>query len=498
MHHRYALLAAATVALTAVQTLNGQWSSDMWEHVAVVRELITRPFDPAHPQILSDAAHPGFSPYTVALGVVGGVTGTSALTVLSAAAVLNVALLLAAWHAFVVAVTENRRAPFWSLLFMLLLWGASPYRYSGFFGLNSIGFVAPFPSTFATAVALITIVGALRLTGAPSVAHLLGVGVGTALVVLVHPLSAPWLLAALAAVGITRLRGLRSWLGALLALGLTITICLLWPYYSFVELLRGTGDLEALNASMYTDVLVRLLPAMLGLVVIVRRFRAHPRDLLALFLIGASSLWLLGAVTNNTSYGRSLAFVVIVLHVALADGVGRLEARAHWRHASRRDQVGAAALAALLVLGLVTTSPGWVRMIPPPLLSASLRDADELVRPEEAFELLVGNVGRTEVVLSPHPSDNRIIPALAGRTLTLAAPRPFVDDLEARAVAQRDYVDRATTVAERRAIETRYDVRFVLLRTDDAMDRLLLERLRAEGAAVVAGTDELVLVALDR
>jgi hypothetical protein len=498
LRHRYALLATGVTVLTAIQTRNGQWSSDMWEHVAVVRELIAHPFDPAHPQIRSDAPHPGFSPYTVALGVIGRATGATAVTVLSAAAVGNVVLLLVAWRAFVLEVTRNRRAPFWSLLFALLLWGVSPYRYSGFFGLSSIGFVAPFPSTFATAVALATIVSAVRFARGGSAGHLLWVGTGTALVVLVHPLSAPWLMLALAAVAGTGLRDRRSWAGAAGALALAVVLCLLWPYYSTLDLLSGSGELEALNESMYTDVLLRLFPALLGLIVVVRRSRADPRDLLGWFLLGSAGLWLVGAVTGNTSYGRSLAFVVIVLHVALADGVSRLEATYRWRDAPRRAQLATAAIAALLLVGVVTTSSGWVRMVPEPLLPASVRDSPELVRPDEQYDLLIGPVGRTDVVVGAHQRDNRIIPALAGRTLVLAVPRPFIDDLDERARAQRAYTDPTTDAGRRRAIEDRYDVRFVLLGSRDAEDQQLLDQLRSEGATVEAETDDFVLLALAR
>ena len=57
--HRYALLALVVLVLTGIQTLNGQWSTDMWEHVAVVRELIAHPFDPSHPLVLLRRHPPG-------------------------------------------------------------------------------------------------------------------------------------------------------------------------------------------------------------------------------------------------------------------------------------------------------------------------------------------------------------------------------------------------------------------------------------------------------
>ncbi len=152
--HRYLVLSAVTVIGVAIQTANGQWSTDMWQHVAVVRELIARPVDPTHPLVRAATTHPDYSPYTVALGLIGHVTGRGAIAVLSLAAVLNVVLLMGALWLFVIEITDNRRAPFWALLFLLLLWGFEPLRASGVFGLNSIGFGAPYPSAFAAPVAL--------------------------------------------------------------------------------------------------------------------------------------------------------------------------------------------------------------------------------------------------------------------------------------------------------------------------------------------------------
>ena len=107
VRHRYAVLAVLVTVLTTVQTVNGQWSSDMWEHVAVVRELIARPFDPSHPQVLSDATHPGFSPYTVTLGLLGHAFDIDAVTLLSLAAVLNVVLVLVTLRLLVLEATAN-------------------------------------------------------------------------------------------------------------------------------------------------------------------------------------------------------------------------------------------------------------------------------------------------------------------------------------------------------------------------------------------------------
>lgn len=508
MRHRYALLATTVTVLVGVQTLNRQWSTDMWEHVAVVRELIAHPFDPSHPQVVADAPHPSFSPYTVLLGLLGHAFGAEAVTVLSVAAVVNVVLLLVALRHLVLEITANGRAPFWALLFVLALWGFSPYRYSGFFDLNSIGFVAPYPSTFATAAGFATLVAALRFTRERRARQLAFVVIGTLLVVLVHPLSAPWLGLGLGAVVLHARPDRRTLLRLVAAGGLAFGLCLLWPYFPLLDLVRDSPSLGDLNRSMYTDVVARLFPALLGLAVILRRWRADHRDLLALLLAGPVALYVAGAVTGNSSYGRSLAFVVVVLHVALADGVGRLEAAPRTGH-GRAWWLGAGALAGLLVLGLVTTSGGWIRMVPEPLLPASTRESDALVRPDEQYAFLADVVGPEEVVVGTSQADGRIIPAIAGRTLVAVQPghrtdatddavvaRPFVEDADDRQRAHRAYLDPALDTAARQAIEDRYAIRFVLLHRGSDRDADLYGVLRGSGATVAYEDATFVLVEL--
>jgi len=147
-------------------------------------------------------------------------------------------------------------------------------------------------------------------------------------------------------------------------------------------------------------------------------------------------------------------------------------------------RVGAGVVAGLLLLGVVTTRTGWIRMVPEAALPASVRDSEELVRPDEELDFLVGIVGDDDVVVASRPSDNRVVPALAGRSLALVVPRPFVTDADARRQAQRRYLDPVTPAERRRAIEDQFDVRFVLLRTDQPRDRALLDVLQSEGATV--------------
>jgi hypothetical protein len=490
VRHRYAALVGVVTILGLIQTLNGHWSTDMWEHVAVVRGLIDDPFRSTPPLTLLD------TPYTVTLGALGHAFGASAVTMLSLAAIGNLLLLLVALRSFVIEATANRRAPFWALVFLLLLWGLSPYRFSGFFNLNSIGFVLPYPSTLATGIALLTLSAALRAMRNRRPVLFVAVAVGTTAVVLVHPITGSWLAVGLLAVGISRARVPRDWvwLGAAGAVGFALT--LLWPYYSLFDLLRDTSSYDAANKAMYRDVPTRLLPAVIGLWVIWRRFRADRRDLLAALLVGGLAIYAYGYMRDEYSYGRSLALIVLILDVAAADGVGRLEGRFRWGRATAWYRAGAVVLGALLVLGLVESRGGLVRMVPERLLPTSVRTSHELVRTDERYSFLEDRVGRNDVVIGSTDRDNQVIPAIAGRPLQPFWMAPVIPDIEARTAAQAEFLDPATASDRRAEIAARYNARFVLVHKREGTSASLVRVLEASGATLVYDRGDFQLVAL--
>jgi hypothetical protein len=490
LRHRYLVLGTIVTVLSAIQTANGQWSTDMWEHVAVVRGLIDDPFSATHPLELLD------TPYTVTLGVLGRLLGVDAITMLSVAAVANVVLLLVGLRLFVLEATDNRRAPFWALVFVLLLWGVSPYRFSGFFNLNSIGFVLPYPSAFATAIALLTLTAALRGMRNRQWPLFVAVAGGTATVVLVHPITGSWLAVGLLAVAISRARAVQDWLWLLAAGAAGAALTLVWPYYSVFELVRDTSTYDVANRAMYRDVVPRLFPVVIGLWVIWRRFRADRRDLLGIMLIGGLAIYAYGYVRDEYSYGRSLALIVLVLDVAAADGVARFETRFRWGRVSGWHRAGAVALGGLLVLGLVESRGGLVRMVPPRLLPTSIRTSDELVRVDDEYGFLARYVDADDVVIGATDRDNQVIPAIAGQPLRPFWMAPVVRDVAARTAAQAEFLDPATPTSRRAEIAAKYDARFVLVHKRERTSAPLVRALESSGATLVYDRDGLQLLAL--
>jgi hypothetical protein len=476
VRHRYLVLATVVMVLTTIQTVNGQWSTDIWEHVSVVRALIDDPFRSTQPVVLLD------TPYTVALGVLGRLFGISAITVLSLAAVTNALLLLVGLRLFVIEATENRRAPFWALVFLLLLWGLSPYRFSGFFNLNSIGFVLPYPSAFATAIALLTLTAALRAMRRRRWPLFLAIAGGTAVVVLVHPITGAWLAVGLVAVGISRARGVLDWAWLATAGAVAFVATMLWPYYSVFELLRDTSSYDVANRAMYRDVVTRLFPAVIGLWVVWRRFRVDRRDVLGVMLVGGLVIYAYGYIRDQHSYGRALAVIVLVLDVAAGDGVARLESQFQWGRASRWLRAGAVALAALLALGLVEGRGGLVRMVPPRVLPDSVRTSHQLVRIDDEYGFLDRYVGEDDVVIGSTDQDNRVIPAIAGQPLRPFWMAPVMHDIDARTAAQDEFLDPGTPSMRRAEIQAQYNARFVLLHKRAPTTPALVWALESSGA----------------
>jgi hypothetical protein len=247
---------------------------------------------------------------------------------------------------------------------------------------------------------------------------------------------------------------------------------------------------------MYDDVLVRLFPATIGLWVIWRRFRADRRDLLAVMLVGGLALYAYGYVRNEYSYGRSLALVVLVLDVAAADGVGRLEPGFRWNRASQWYRAGVVGLVALLALGLVESRGGLVRMVPSTLLPTSVRGSGELVRVDDRYGFLTERVGPNEVVIGSTERDNQVIPAIAGEPLQPFWMAPVVGDIEARKRAQAEFLDPATSSARRAEIAATYKVRYVLLHEREHDSASLIRALEASGATLVYHQKGFRLVAL--
>ena len=356
------------------------------------------------------------SPYTWVVGRLAALFDGNALTALSVAAVINVALVLVAFRSFVVELTSNRRAPFYALLAALLLWGPRAWRWSGVIHVDSIGYVAPYPSMLALALFLfvLTIASRLARTGVTAADwwRLVVLGVGVALVALCHPPTGVVLAIAGPALVLCRCRPLAwrtlAWLALPVAVGLGVAM--LWPFFPLFDL-SPSGFYATSDELFYQSVPQRIFPALLGLIVVYRRSRADWRDPIAWLIVSALVLYGIGTWSG---IGRSIIFAVLLLQVAVGDGLGRIEAAWAAHRVERWQQGYAVAFGVLALLGLVFLRAGPVRMIPEELRPSGLADDKELAKVSDTY----GRLRRLLPRLRPdavvrHAFD--LLPAFTGR-----------------------------------------------------------------------------------
>lgn len=447
----------------------------------MVRELSVRPFAPTHPLLAIDATHAYFSPYLLALGLVARVAGAAPIWVLAAAGLVNVVLLVLAFRRFLVRLLPagEAAAPY-ALLFILFLWGKNAWPWSGFLHVGFLGYAAPYPSTFAAAVMLLALSVLLDALADRRSLRFVALGLLVALCLITHPPTALVLLAGLAAVFVARARDNLVANGALLAGAVAggAAASLAWPYFPVLQLfVAQPPEFHAWSAVFYQGVPGQIWPALAALPLLLWRLRGDRRDPLALLVVLLTGVYILGAVTGKYGLGRVIAYIVVCIQIALGAALASWESRLPPRRAWLAP---ATALLASLSLFAYDRPP----------LPRILRYQRPLWRDLEG---MLGAVRPGDVVLADSYTGYAVPVLTGGRVVAWRHPIYWVPDHAERREAQ----DRFFTGAaddERRAVITRYHVRWILVNRQAVhLEPGEDERLRALGC-VVAARDSLVLL----
>jgi hypothetical protein len=468
--HKYLTLATSLFVICVIPLAKQRWieGADIWEHAAVIRAFVDAPLQPHHPELLVNAPHTFFSPYLFALGLTARISGANPFTVLAWAGILNLALVLIAFRLFVGLFSVRRDAPFYAMIFTLLLWGRDVWGYSGFLHLDLLWQVLPYPATFAKIPALIGVVAFDRFLKKGSYWPLLAMLPLGAIVVLSHPIDLVFMyLGCLTLfVGSSGSKSILN-LGILAVLAiLTVFIALVWPFFPFGELVLGEKTYRTLIAQderpLFVGVISRLLPTILTVPVIFLRFFRKRTDPLALMFLVLLAVYLIGGLTEHWFVGRLIVFLTMVLHVALGVEVAELGTLPWTGWPGRFRMTAGLTVTSLCVWGRSHLARGIAPALPDRMAEKWFPGSLNGYLDTDRLSSMLRNVGPDDVVLA-QPLTGWQVPAFTGRIVSTLHPLAFVPDLLQRRADASRFFDPATAKQAHEEILRKYCVSFVLL-----------------------------------
>ena len=465
--YAYAMVAAALVLFISIRLCNGiDWGGDFWTHVAVVRELKEHLLYPSNPIIVADTPHAFYSPYQVLVAAVAQLVHAGPVQILEFFALINLLFFLLAFRFFckaVFPVLSNAVAAL-GLIFLLLLWGADPPFWSGFFHFYFLHYGLPYPSTFAMALSLVTLALFIK-NPQPGWRSGAVITLLTTIVLLTHPTTALFLGTGLVTAAFMYGSRKNVWLTALV-LPASIAICLLWPYYSFAKLFTGNNQVFHLESKELYHNLLRITWPTVVPVLLLKPFRERSTRFLTITSFLLILVFIAGYLSGLYGVARVLSAVMLLLQLGLAASVIRLlhEKRQHWL-------AGVPAMALLMALLFNST-----------LMRKTVR-LNERVHYTK-YEFLKAAPFKNAVLLADVNAGTRI-PAFGGRVIANRYPLYWVADLEQRKADVHYFFSEAGDTIRRKQILNAYHPDYILI--DDHGLRLrdeVLNWIRRQGSMI--------------
>ena len=471
-----------------LHTRNGLWYGDFWEHSAVVRELATNILRPRHPQLLLDAPHAFYSPYTVMVALLARAFHSDAVRTLSLMGLVNLGLWFIGLRLFAFSmVTKNRSATaFYTLILTLFWWGSFAWAgFGGFFHFGVLGHILPYPSTFAVALALIAIgLNQLRMETRRR-AYFIPIFLFAVIVLISHPITFLFFTVALVSQSCVD-RGSVHFQLILIAvlLSLTFLVADYWPYFPVRDFfLFESGKYHFSNRLMYHQVASKIWPALIGVPLVIATVKSNWRRPLVLMLATLLGIYGFGAISDQYAYGRLVSYIVLLLHIVIAEHISLLESKLHEFHRS--------SWFARLVVPVSVTAIAVILFFKPLkfTLDKALRDHPPTYK---HYQFLSEFTGQYEVVLADILT-SWMVPTFGGKIVATEHPLAFVPDYDVRRHDVERFFNKESELAERQQIVQKYKATYLLLKKSQGQH--LMQGTMPEGR-IVFESDSFVLISL--
>ncbi|MFI8089915.1 hypothetical protein ACIF9R_16595 [Streptomyces sp. NPDC086080] len=456
------VVAGLVLVLLVLTVVRLPWAGDLGMHAATVQRLRHSPLDPGNPLVDADITSPYYSPWMLLLGGLARMTGLGVFVILRVAAVAGLVLLVTGVWRYVRTLSAHPAAPALALLSLLLLWGTTPFLWSGFPGLHSLALTMAYPSTFTLGLAFhfwAWLTGAVR---GPATRWGVwpGLGVLWAVILLCHQFSGVVASVGAVATLVAARAGRGVWPRVAVAWAVGVVVLWAWPYYDFFALFGAAGaGLEPVHRVLYEDPVARYGLVLLGVPALVVRWRRDHRDALVVFFVLGALIAVAGWVSGHYAWGRALPAAVIPAQLAAALAV--VGAGPAMVGAGRRWASGAWAvlLAGGLLVGAWAQSGAVGYVVPRGALPGVV--AERYRVPWTGYRWITPWVRYGDVVMAEGRAA-RQIPAYGPYTVAPGYPDFFLPDEERRTAVTGTYFAEGTAEAVRRGVEREYGVRWVV------------------------------------
>jgi hypothetical protein len=466
LKNRFIILFLFCFWILLVESTNGLWYGDFWEHSAVVSALLLNLAQPQHPFFAVEASHAFFSPYALLVATLAKSLSVSAIDALAIFGILNFIIFCYGLLQIASTLSSTQRGAiaFYALLLTIFLWGPDPWGYSGFFHWKVLSAVLPYPSMFSMGLSLVAIrihYDQIHQVGKANSIKLIILG---SLILLSHPLTFIFLYVVFICQSlILAPDGLIKKLShPLLLLMIIFGLGCLWPYYSLPKLLFHAGAVyHPYNSAMYNSVFVRIWPTICALPLIWWFIRDKKGGVYIFAAVIMLMVFLFGEYSHQYSYGRIIAGLILLIHLLQARGLLLLE-----NYAMLRMPLAASAFICVAVIGSLFL--GWSMLANTSTRSLTILHSLWLGRPVsneinfKNIKFITDYVSRGSIVLADLETSG-IVPSFAGKVIATPHPQAFIsDDVQRREDVQR-FFSNTVTPDVRHHILAKYHPDFLLI-----------------------------------
>jgi hypothetical protein len=379
---------------------------------------------------------------------------------LAIAGICNLLLLLFGLRMFCRAFFERNQdaVAFYALLFIVFLWPANTWHWSGFLSFRALsaGNTLPYPSTFAIAMTF-CLLSLYRRSPSSTPTQLLCI-VLTSVIVLTHPTTAIFALSGLFAITLHKVKaeGKGVVIRGGLSLIATSLLVWLWPYYSFWELVSANNPMfHTVSLDLYSSLVPFAWPVILlcplAFFCLWSRLKQNSFDALALMLGCVLALYFVGYVTRLYGVGRVVSVAAILIQIVIASRL------ASWESGMDRGTFKATLCLVPVLVGLTFLNSGNASVLDEAL--GGFRG--ERVSHKQ-FESLADHIEQYDLVLADLKT-SWMVPAFAGKVIGWLHPVHWIDDDAQRRTDTSRFFSNKASREERLDIIRRYQPNYLLV-----------------------------------